>query len=171
MSARRPSEAVIDTTLLSRLHRANLDALLPLFFERVHVPTEVIQEARRSPEALRTVALIDGMTTFRECNERDQLVEHHISADVQSGEAAVLVQTMFHHNRGVAVVALIDDAKGHAYALDFHVPVWRTGRLLVELKRTFLIDEVAPYLDRLSAAGFRLTPAVRAAILKNADEA
>lgn len=167
----RSSEAVLDSTLLSRLCRSGLLPLLPVFFARIHLPVEVLAESRRSPEAAELELELAQSQRYRECPDRDEILETYLAPDLHHGECAMVVQAQFHLARGVAVVAITDDARGYDLANALSIPVWRTGRLLVELKRALLIDEVAPYLDRLSAAGFRLTPAVRAAILKNAGEA
>lgn len=170
MSDPKSSEAVLDNTLLSRLCRSGLLPVLPVFFARIHLPVEVLAESRRSPEAPELELELAQTDRYRECPDRDEVIDTLLAPGLHQGECAMVVQALFHRTRGVNVVAITDDNRGYQLAKSLEIPVWRTGKLLLELKSAFLIDEVAPYLDKLSIAGFRLTPKVRAEILLAAGE-
>ena len=165
-------EAVIDATLLSRLERTGLAVLLPLLFDRVHVPPEVADEVAQSPAGSWLDSQLDASGAFlRRCRERDRVVEEFLAMDLDRGEAAVLAQADFHQARGVTVVAISDDGDACKVARAQNLTPMRTGRLLVELKDAGHIAAVAPYLDGLQAEGLWLGRSHRAAILRMAGEA
>ncbi|GAK56406.1 hypothetical protein U27_03368 [Candidatus Vecturithrix granuli] len=69
-----------------------------------------------------------------------------------------------------ADLLLIDDRKGRKAAQKRGVSVIGTGGVLVAAKKAGLLDAVAPVLNALSLAGYRLSPALCEQILRLAGE-
>lgn len=69
-----------------------------------------------------------------------------------------------------ADLLLIDDLNGRKAAKRRGVPITGTGGMLVAAKRAGFLKTIAPVLDKLILAGYRLSPALCQQILKLAGE-
>jgi len=65
---------------------------------------------------------------------------------------------------------ILDDLPARRLAASLGLPVIGTAGLVLAAKNTGLVPAVAPLLDQLVAAGFRLSPTVIAAVLAAAGE-
>lgn len=160
-------DAVIDTTLLSRLAALELAQSLPLIFRQIRVPLEVRREAYKASNKRRLRNLLNEMNDFFiDCREAEKGIKEVLMFALDEGEAAVIAQA---EATGSAVI--IDEGKGRKEAVERSIEVFRTGTVLCLLKEAGQIQLVAPYLDKLiEEMGFRCKPKDKRAILEKADE-
>lgn len=164
----RLREAVFDTTLLTCVEQVGVAELLPLVFSRVRVPPEVRAEIGRGRGKARqrlNRLMRESGDFYVICTEFDPFELELLKADLDEGESAVIAQAS-----ATGAVAVIDEKKGVKQARLRDIEVVRTGRLLLDLKECGGITSVAPFLDRLIASGFALSPRVRHEILRLAGE-
>ncbi|MFQ4138969.1 DUF3368 domain-containing protein [Nodosilinea sp. PGN35] len=67
-------------------------------------------------------------------------------------------------------LALLDDGLARQYAKSLGVSVTGTLGVFLKAKRSQLIDQVAPVMDRLTQLGFRASDTTQLAVLKLAGE-
>lgn len=160
-------DAVIDTTLLSRLAALGLAPKLPLVFRQIRVPLEVRREAYKASNKRRLRNLLDEMSDFFiDCREAEKGIKEVLEFVLDEGEAAVIAQA-----EATNSTVIIDEGKGYRESVERNITVFRTGAVLCLLKDAGQIQLVAPYLDKLvDEMDFRLTPKAKLAILKKADE-
>lgn len=173
--ARRPI-AIIDNTLLSCLGKVGIHDRLPMVFDRVLIPPAVNAEHGAGPgkarQRLRNLKK-ELPDFFVSCNDRDPFQLLVLNEKLDAGEAEVLAQADFWRTQQAQqqVYALIDERKGRAFGRRLDIKVWRTGRLLVEMKNRALISQVQPYLDNLrSRTTFWLDDSAYRAVLRLAGE-
>lgn len=116
-----------------------------------------------------------GATMLRKAVEAGwlQRVEIHRSSDLavlesrlDRGEAESIVLARQRPHRFL----LIDERRGRKIAQGQGIRVVGTGGVLIAAKRRGLIDAVGSRLDRLVAAGYRISPALRGEISRLAGE-
>lgn len=170
---RRVSCAVVDSTLLSRIAPLKITSFLSLLFDEIRIPDEVYREVGKGPgKAGRRLRKYIGNhpgLLFR-CPDRDKVVLRVLQADLDMGESAAIAQATFLQQHYRTVVVITDDAAAYKKALSMDFGVYRTGRLLVELKKVGAISEVRPYLEQLYRMGFRLSGNALHAVLHAAGE-
>ena len=160
-------DAVIDTTLLSRLAALGLTQSLPLVFRQIRVPPEVRREAYKASgkRRLRNI-LNEASDFFIDCREAEKGIKELLALILDEGEAAVIAQA-----EATKSAVIIDEGKGYKGAVERSIQVFRTGTVLCLLKEAGQIPLVAPYLDKLvDELEFRLTPKAKLEILKKANE-
>jgi len=160
-------DAVIDTTLLSRLAALGLAKSLPLIFRQIRVPLEVRREAYKASNKRRLRNLLNEMNDFfNDCREAEKGIKEVLAFVLDEGEAAVIAQAEITNS-----AVIIDEGKGYKESVERSIQVFRTGAILCLLKEAGQIPLVAPYLDKLvDEMNFRLTPKAKLAILKKAGE-
>lgn len=160
-------DAVIDTTLLSRLAALELAELLPLVFRQIRIPLEVRREAYKSSNKRRLRNLLnDSSDFFIDCREAEKGIKELLALILDEGEAAVIAQA-----EATNSAVIIDEEKGYREAVGRNIQVFRTGAILCLLKEAGQISLVAPYLDKLvDEMNFKLKPKAKLAILKKAGE-
>ncbi len=160
-------DAVIDTTLLSRLAALGLAQSLPLVFRQIRVPPEIRREAYKASNKRRLRNLLNEMNDFFiDCREAEKGIKELLALILDEGEAAVIAQA-----EATDSSVIIDEGKGHKEAVERNIQVFRTGAILCLLKEAGQIEFVKPYLDKLvNEMGFRLAPKSKLAILEKAGE-
>ncbi len=160
-------DAVIDTTLLSRLAALGLAKMLPLVFRQIRIPLEVRREAYKASNKKRLRNILDEQNDFFiDCREAEKGIKELLTFVLDEGEAAVIAQA-----EATNSAVIIDEGKGYKEAIARNIQVFRTGAILCLLKEAGQIQFVAPYLDKLvDEMNFRLHPKTKIAILKQADE-
>jgi uncharacterized protein len=147
---------VVDASALIVLEKIGQLELLPALYAPVLAPPVVVQEFGTAPPWLIVVA-----PTALSPLEADVL---RPVAGRGEAEAIALAR-----ERSVAVV--LDDRQARGVARRLGVPLLGTVGVLLRAKRAALVPAVAPLLEALDAAGFRLGPAVRVEALRLAGEA
>jgi uncharacterized protein len=156
------AEVVPNTSPLSYLHRLGRLELLRDLFGKVLVPAVVVKELSRgrtlgydlpNPQVLPWVEIREAPDAEYE--------------GLGVGETGVLnlARTL------TDPLVILDDGAARAWAMRLGFRLTGTLGVFVEAKMRGLVTTVRPEIDRLQGLGFRLTPEIRAAVLRSCDEA
>lgn len=158
---------VADASPLIFLGRLGCLGLLPELFGEVLVPEAVALEATSGPgrpgAAAARLALHDQGFQTVVCPPSAALDE--LTTLVDAGEAAAIAVALDRDARGI----LIDDRAGRSVATSRGLAPVGTLGVLVQARRAGLVGELEPVLDELERAGFRMSAALRAAVLRLPD--
>jgi len=89
-----------------------------------------------------------------------------IEASVDKGEASAIALAIEY----VDCLIIIDDLKARKFALQLHLNITGTLGIIVEAKRSGIIESVEPLIDRIRNTNFRITEKLKAMIIKKANE-
>jgi hypothetical protein len=157
-----------DAGPLIGLARAGILEILPRLFPAVEVPPAVVDELRIAEDrpgsrALREAQAAGWLVTVA-VGRPERLTELEQVVDRGEAEAILLAE-----ERGSRFL-LLDERRGRALARSRGMAVVGTGGVLVAAKESGLLQNVGRALDRLAEAGYRLSPRLRAEILRLAGE-
>jgi len=158
-------ELVCDTSSLQYLHQLGCLNLLHELADRIIVPRAVVDELAVGSEAGHSVPIPQAFDWIEVCRPSALSAEPRMD-DLGAGETEVL---MLVRERADAI-AVIDDKLARVIAENLGIKFTGTLGILVEAKRAGLIDSVGSLLDRLQELRFRVSPSVRALILREAGE-
>jgi uncharacterized protein len=157
-------EVICNTSPLQYLHQIGVLEILPAIYGRILVPRAVVDEIGKGREA--GVNLPD-LATLNWIEIREVApTTWPVPRDIHRGEAEVIALA-----RTLGDVRLILDdlaARRHARLLDLSV----TGTLgvLWKARQNNILDRLQPYVERLTACGFRLADSTRRDFLTMAGE-
>ena len=158
---------VADTSVLLNLCRVEQAELLPALFREVVIPPEVASEFARLAGQTPRFA---GLTLPPWLRQQSTSVIPAIvrsAAGLDAGEVAALALAVEVH----ADAILVDERRGHEVALQLGLRAIGVLGILLQAKANGLLPLVAPVLDRLERdAGFWMTPALRARVMRSAGE-
>jgi uncharacterized protein len=157
-----------DAGPLIGLARAGVLELLPELYRTVEIPPAVedelkLAEERPGSRALRA-AQAAGWLVTRALQDPERLAD--LEAIVDRGEAEAILLAEERSSRFL----LLDERRGRVLARKRGIAVAGTGALLLTAKQRGLLPHVADALDRLTAAGYRLSPRLRTELLRRAGE-
>ena len=156
-------DVVCNTSPLQYLHQVALLELLPDVFGKVHVPIAVASElaqGRRLGISLPDVNTLSWV-------EIQQVSDSSALADnLGRGEAEVIALGLRLQN----ALVVLDDREARRQAAAMGLEMVGTLGILVLAKEKGLLGAVAPPMEKLQAAGFRLSESVRHAALMEAGE-
>jgi predicted nucleic acid-binding protein len=155
---------VADAGPLIALSRIGRLEILRRLFREVVIPDVVAGELRlheRRPgiESLASAVFGERWIVVRETGAFDPI------AGLDDGESAAILLS-----GRMRLPLLVDERRARAAALARGIPVIGIGRILVEARRRKLIDSVAHELTALHRCGYRMSDALRGAILSLAGE-
>jgi uncharacterized protein len=160
---RSPDPVVSNTTPLIKLVGVGLLDLLPTLYHEIHVPEAVFTEYRAgraqhpgSPD-LATLSWIIVHTVAP---------DPAVPTSLDLGEAQTIALARALSARRI----LLDERRGRAVAERLGLPVIGTMTVLIEAKRQGHISLVAPIIDQMIAQGRRISPQLRAEVLRRAGE-
>ena len=159
---------VADTGVLIGLARVDRLTLIKRLFKSVIIPPLVFNEIMVSSnkpgaEAL-SRALESGWIKVVDLKKRHDSAILHLLTD--SGEAEAIQLAL---DQKVSIL-LIDDKKGRIMAKNNKLRVIGTGGILLLAKNAGFIEEVAPVLNDLADAGYRLSSGLVKKIIDLANE-
>jgi uncharacterized protein len=155
-----------DASPLIGLAAAGCFEVLRELFDTVHITESVRKEVtarKHLPGAAETTRGIRSHWIRRLLDPRSRLAFPTLDAgEVTTLHAAVRF--------GPPSLVLLDDGAARAEARALGITVTGTAGILLAARRRELIRAVRPCIDRLMAAGFRISPGVIKAILNEAGE-
>jgi predicted nucleic acid-binding protein len=158
-------EVIVNTSPLQYLHQVEQLDLLRKLFGRIIVPEPVAAELAAGrllgvslpmPEALDWVQLRSAGRPNKKLS----------IFDLGQGETAVL--TLALESPGSWV--LLDDKLAREAAVQLNLPLLGTAGVLLRGKRAGHLEAVRPIVEKLTVAGFRLTPETARNVLDLAGE-
>ena len=158
-------EVIADTSPLQYLYQTDLLDLLHHLYGRVAVPQAVARELAEGLARGISLPDINAIEWVRIVSAPGQELLP-LAADLGAGEREVLALAASLPD----ALALVDDALARRHAQLLGVAFTGTLGVLLRAKESGHLDAVAPALERLDAARFRLDPATRAAVLELAGE-
>lgn len=159
-------EVVCNTSPLQYLHQVGLLHLLPALASTVLVPPAVQAELDAGLAGGIDLPVAAGLPWLTLRAPATTAVLGMVT-DLGAGEAEVIALAL----EQPQAVAILDDGVARRVARLVGVKLTGTLGLLLDAKKRGLIGRVDAVLDRLEAHRFRLDPATRALILRQAGEA
>ncbi len=86
--------------------------------------------------------------------------------ELDLGESSAIALALENPNS----LLIIDEKKGRKIAKAMGIDVTGTLGILIKAKSKGVIEKVKPILDKLESANFRISPSLRASVLKQAGE-
>lgn len=159
MLARKP--VVTNTTPLITL--VGLLDLLPSLYGEIWAPEAVHREYQRGQVRQPNSPDLDTLAWLSvHVAPADALVP--VTLDSGEAEAIALARASSPH------LLLLDEQRGRNVAIRLGIPVAGSLTVLLEAKQQGLLTAVAPVVDQMIAQGRRISPALRARVLKQAGE-
>jgi uncharacterized protein len=157
---------VADAGPLIALAKIDQLALLPALFATVHIPAYVLDEAAGNiaMSGARAVRAFAETRATIHANSNDPLVQR-LSIEIDAGEAQAIALAQSLHC-GV----LIDDLLGRGVAKRLGLSVIGVLGVLLQGKRAGHIAAIRQSLDALTLARYRLSDALVAEVLRQANE-
>ncbi len=158
-------DVVTNTSPLLYLHQLGLLEILPRLYERVVVPTAVVEE------------LLEGGRRGYDVPTPESLPWARI--EIAAGAAILPMVTDLGEGERAAIalaasrksdLLLLDDALARRHARLLGLPVTGTLGVLLRAKASGHIPAIAPIVERLERLGFRLASETRAAAIRLAGE-
>ena len=148
---------VVDTGPLIALSCVDLLSVLPRLAKKIYLPYAVALEATgdlTKPGArMIRKAIDDGILHISLAAKTNTLETLSLLLGAGEAEALALASQM-------QAVAVIDDRQARNIAAKNGVKITGTAALLVQMKQSKQINQVDPYLQKLSAVGYRLPPSL-----------
>ncbi|MCP4402368.1 MAG: DUF3368 domain-containing protein [bacterium] len=159
---------VADASPLIGLGRIGYLEILHQLYQTLLIPEQVENELQLSSSKPGSKAVLEAVHDgWIRClpvhNTRKALILGRV---VDAGEAEAIQLAIEQH----ADLLLIDDKKGRKIAQQRGVTITGTGGMLIAAKKSGVLQEVAPVLDALTRAKYRLSPALCDRILELAGE-
>ena len=158
---------VAHTPVLLNLCRIGQAKLLSSLFREVVIPPEVAADFRRH---VSETPRFEGLSLPRWVRQQPATVFPNLvrcARGLDPGAAEALALAAELH----AGAILVEKRRVHEVALQLGLRAIGVLGILSQAKTKGLLPRVAPMLDQLEAkAGFKITPALRARVLRSADE-
>ena len=160
-----PEHVISNTSPPFYLHRLRQLDLLPKLYTRLLVPEAVADELQAGRDQGEDVPAVTGYDWI-EVRAVHMPAVVTLITDLGAGEAQVLALAL----KVPGSMVLLDDRLARAVARMRNIRLTGTAGVLLKAKQEGHISAVAPLLDRLLQLDFRLSNAVKASILKLAQE-
>jgi uncharacterized protein len=158
-------ELICDTSPLQYLHQLGHLDWLPKLADSVRVPPAVVRELAAGRKAGHDVPVPEALGWIGVC-EPAAVSAERLVGDLGQGETEVLMLAIERPD----AIAVIDDKVARRVAETLRLHFTGTLGVLLDAKRSGLVEQVAPSLDRLQKLRFHVSPATRVLILRAAGE-
>ena len=158
-------KAISNTSPLLYLYRIGGIDWLPKLFDEVWTPAAVRNELQAGQSKGYDVPNPDDYAWLTIVNPKSTPSEW-LALDLGAGEIAAMALALENPDR----VVLLDDRLARRTAQVAGLPVWGTLKILLEAKSHGLINEIEPYIEKLSDSGMWISAEVKQRILKLAGE-
>ena len=165
MTAALPGCVVADAGPLIALARIGRLGILHDLFGRVLVPPAVFAELCIGSSRPGAAALAAASSQGWLVETATARVPLRLQRLLDRGEAEAIVLA-----QRTGALLVIDEATGRRAARHEHVHIIGTGAVLIAAKRRGLIADMAPLLEALLTAGYRLSAGLQHGILAQAGE-
>ena len=145
---------VSDSTCLIGLERINRLDIPPQLYNKFWIPAAVSTEIGFSLPWLEVRQV------------QNQTLVSSLRSQVGWGESEAIALSIEIENATI----LLDDKKARRIAEQFGLPITGTVGMLLKAKRRGVVEAIAPVLDALESAEFRVSPALRRRALELAEE-
>jgi predicted nucleic acid-binding protein len=158
-------DAILNTSPLLYLHRANALSLLSVVFGSCWTTAHVLAElAQGGRQGLMVPTVSDlAHVTIR---DSDHLPDEWLALDLGRGEVSVMALALQHRNR----VVVLDDLLARRMAAAAGLEVWGTLRILLEGKKCGAVSSIGPVLRLLRDSGMWISEEIYRRILVLAGE-
>lgn len=158
-------KAVSNTSPLLYLYRIGGIEWLPQLFDEIWTPEAVKNELQAGRSKGYDVPDPDDYSWLSVVNPKSAPSEW-LALDLGMGEIAAMALALENRDR----VVLLDDMLARRTAQAAGLQVWGTLKILLEAKSHGIIDEVEPYVSKLSDSGMWVSAEIKERILKLAGE-
>ena len=160
-----PERVISNTSPLFYLHRLRCLELLRELYQRIVVPDAVVDELKAGREQGEDVPEV---VAYEWIDVRSVRVPEVVAliTDLGAGEAQALALGL----EEPGSLVLLDDRLAREVARMRNIRITGTAGVLLKAKQERYIPALAPLLNRLLQLDFRLSDAVKASILKLAQE-
>lgn len=158
-------KAISNTSPLLYLYRIGGIEWLPKLFNEVWTPEAVRNELQAGRTKGYDVPDPDNYPWLAIVNPKSTPSEW-LALDLGAGEIAAMALALENADR----VVLLDDMLARRTAQVAGLQVWGTLKILLEAKSHGVIDQVEPYIAKLSESGMWVSTEVKQRILKLAGE-
>ena len=163
---------VVDASPIILLGKIGLSHLLGMIGGRLNIPQEVVDEINQAaPEDLGRQALAKIIQDENPIIYQPAPKPVVDAFGLDAGEAAVLSAVLDRAGYRMAVVAVMDEARGRAAAAALGIPTLGTAGILIRAKDNDEIAVVVPYLHKLRAAGAWISDGLCQAVARSVGEA
>lgn len=158
-------EAVCNTSPLLYLYRIGGLEWLPQLFDEVWTPEAVRSELQAGKGKGYDVPSPDDYKWLNIVNPKSTPSEW-LALDLGAGEIAAMALALENPDK----VVLLDDMLARRTAQVAGLQVWGTLKVLLKAKSTGMIENVGPYVSKLSDSGMWISAEIKHRILKLAGE-
>jgi len=158
-------KAVSNTSPLLYLYRIGGIEWLPKLFDEVWIPEAVKNELKAGRSKGYDVPNPDDYSWLSVVSPKSTPSEW-LALDLGVGEIGAMALALENPDR----VVLLDDMLARRTAQVAGLQVWGTLKVLLEAKSNSIIEEVEPYVSKLSDSGMWISSEIKERILKLADE-
>jgi len=158
-------KAISNTSPLLYLYRIDGMDWLPKLFDEVWTPEAVRDELQAGRSKGYDVPNPDEYSWLSMVNPKSTPSEW-LALDLGAGEIAAMALALENPDR----VVLLDDMLARRTAQVAGLPVWGTLKVLLEAKSHGLINQIEPFVTKLSDSGMWISDEVQQRILKLAGE-
>ncbi len=158
-------KVISNTSPLLYLYRIDGIDWLPKLFDEVWTPEAVRNELHAGRSKGYDVPNPNDYSWLSMVNPKSTPSEW-LALDLGAGEIAAMALALENPDR----VVLLDDMLARRTAQTAGLPVWGTLKVLLEAKSHSLIDQIEPYVIKLSDSGMWISAEIQQRILKLADE-
>ncbi len=157
---------VSDTSVISNFMHLNRLDLLRMIYRQVVIPPTVWNELGKLEQIGFDISILTDAEWIRVVEPDDQTSISKLRGSLDMGEVEALILA----EELSADFLLIDELPGRKEAARRNIATIGTLGILLKAKTANLIPHIKPPMDTLRTAGFWISPALYAFVLKQAEE-